>query len=148
MKRLTRFLSFTLCVLAASATAQSVEIDSAAPRYDFSVDDAPARAFFEGLVVGTPVNMLVHPDVKGRVSLSLKQVTLVEALEAARDMYGYDYRPMSNGYVIMAPAAQTRVFQLNYLDLQRVGVSRTRVSSGQVSQGSSSANEAAGGTED
>jgi MSHA biogenesis protein MshL len=153
MKRLTRILSLTMCVLAASASAQSVEIDSAAPRYDFSVDDAPARAFFEGLVVGTPVNMLVHPDVKGRVSLSLKQVTLVEALEAARDMYGYDYRPMgngptSNGYMIMAPAAQTRVFQLNYLDLQRVGVSRTRVSSGQVSQGSSSANEATGGTED
>jgi MSHA biogenesis protein MshL len=148
MKRLTRFLSFTLCMLAASASAQSVENDSAAPRYDFSVDDAPARAFFEGLVVGTPVNMLVHPDVKGRVSLSLKQVTLVEALEAARDMYGYDYRAMSNGYVIMAPAAQTRVFQLNYLDLQRIGVSRTRVSSGQVSQGSSSANETGTATED
>ncbi|MEO8065093.1 MAG: pilus (MSHA type) biogenesis protein MshL [Pseudomonadota bacterium] len=107
-------------------------------RYDLQVDDAPARAFFEGLVAGTPINMLVHPDVKGRVTLSLKQVTLVEALEAARDLYGYDYRPLANGYVIMAPAAQTRLFQLNYLDLQRVGVSRTRVSSGQVSQGSTS----------
>ena len=85
--------------------------------------------------------MLVHPDVKGRVSLSLKQVTLVEALEAARDLYGYDFRPMGSspegkGYVILAATVQTRVFQLNYLDVQRIGVSRTRVSSGQVTQGS------------
>ena len=144
MKRLTRILPFTLWVLAVAASAQ----DAAAPRYDFQVEDAPARAFFEGLVVGTPVNMLVHPDVKGRVSLSLKQVTLVEALEAARDLYGYDYRAMGNGYVIMAPAAQTRVFQLNYLDMQRVGVSRTRVSSGQVTQGSSSTNAGSGASDD
>jgi MSHA biogenesis protein MshL len=144
MKRLTRLLLLTLSSLAAAAGAQ----DSDGARYDFQVDDAPARAFFEGLVVGTSTNMLVHPDVKGRVSMSLKQVTLVEALEAARDMYGYDYRAMSNGFVIMAPAAQTRVFQLNYLDLQRVGVSRTRVSSGQVTQGSSSAAAGQTGTED
>jgi MSHA biogenesis protein MshL len=134
MKRLTRILFLTLSTFAAAASAQDTE----GTRYDFHVDDAPARAFFEGLVVGTPTNMLVHPDVKGRVSMSLKQVTLVEALEAARDMYGYDYRATGNGYVITAPSTQTRVFQLNYLDLQRLGVSRTRVSSGQVTQGSSS----------
>jgi MSHA biogenesis protein MshL len=143
MKRVRQILS--LLFLAASASAQQAGPEA---RYDFQVEDAPARAFFEGLVVGTPYNMLVHPDVKGRVSLSLKQVTLAEALEAARDLYGYDYRPMANGYVIMAPAAQTRVFQLNYLDMQRTGVSRTRVSSGQVTQGSSSSASESGGTED
>jgi MSHA biogenesis protein MshL len=145
MKRLIRLLPLTLLVFTGAATAQETDT---APRFDFHVEDAPARAFFEGLVVGTPVNMMVHPDVKGRITLSLKQVTLPEALEAARDMYGYDYRPMSHGYVIMAPAAQTRVFQLNYLDMQRVGVSRTRVSSGQVTQGSSQSSDSQGGTDD
>ncbi len=144
MKRLTRIIPLTLCVFAAAATAQDIGSNDTSPRYDFVVQDAPARAFFEGLVVGTPTNMLVHPDVKGRVSLSLKQVTLAEALEAARDMYGYDYRSTGNGYVVMPPAPQTRVFQLNYLDLQRVGVSRTRVSSGQVTQGSSAGGEQGG----
>lgn len=144
MKRLTRILFLTFSMLAAAASAQ----DSEGRRYDFQVDDAPARAFFEGLVVGTPTNMLVHPEVKGRVSMSLKQVTLVEVLEAARDMYGYDYRATGNGYVITAPSAQTRVFQINYLDLQRLGVSRTRVSSGQVTQGSSSAAGTQTGSDD
>jgi MSHA biogenesis protein MshL len=148
MKRLIRILSLSFAVLATVAGAQEANKDSAEPRYDFQVEDAPARAFFEGLVVGTPINMLVHPDVKGRVTLSLKQVTIVEALEAARDLYGYDYRAMGNGYVVMAPAVQTRVFQLNYLDMQRVGVSRTRVSSGQVSQGSSNAKSTQSGSDD
>jgi MSHA biogenesis protein MshL len=147
MKRLMQLL--TLSLLAAAATAQEISRDPVEPRYDFQVEDAPARAFFEGLVAGTPINMLVHPDVKGRVTLSLKQVTIAEALEAARDLYGYDYRAMGNGYVVMAPAAQTRVFQLNYLDMQRVGVSRTRVSSGQVTQGSSNSKDGAqSGAED
>ncbi|HEX6398584.1 MAG TPA: hypothetical protein VFZ95_14260, partial [Steroidobacteraceae bacterium] len=49
-------------------------------RYDVNVDNAPAPAFFQGLVAGTPVNMLVHPEVKGSVTLKLKQVTIEEAL--------------------------------------------------------------------
>jgi len=144
MKCLIRILQLTLLLLTGAASAQDTDNT---PRFDFHVEDAPARAFFEGLVVGTPVNMMVHPDVKGRVTLTLKQVTLAEALEAARDMYGYDFRSMSHGYVISAPAPQTRVFQLNYLDMQRLGVSRTRVSSGQVTQGSSSG-DSQGGTDD
>ncbi len=66
--------------------------------------------------------MLVHPDVKGRITLTLKQVTIEGALEAARDLYGYDYRAMGNGYLVLPATVQTRVFQLNYLDLHRVGV--------------------------
>jgi MSHA biogenesis protein MshL len=123
-----------LCAALLLATASLAQA-SDPMRYDVQVEDAPARAFFEGLVAHSPVNMLVHPEVKGRVTLSLKQVTLEEALDAARELYGYDYRPVANGYLVLPATLQTRVFQLNYLDLQRVGISRTRVSSGQVTQG-------------
>ncbi len=144
MKRLIRH-SFAglLLVLATGAPAKSVE----APRYDVQVEDAPARAFFEGLVSGTSVNMLVHPDVKGRITLTLKQVTITEALDAARELYGFDYRRVANGYMIVPATVQTRVFQLNYLDLQRVGVSRTRVSSGQVTQNANSQSGDSGETD-
>jgi MSHA biogenesis protein MshL len=40
--------------------------------------------------------------------------------------------------MILPAIVQTRVFQLNYLDLERSGVSRTRVSSGQVTQNANS----------
>jgi MSHA biogenesis protein MshL len=142
MKRLIPF--FAALLLGASVPAAAVP-DT--PRYDVQVEDAPAAAFFQGLVAGTPVNMLVHPDVKGRVTLRLKQVTLEEALDAARDLYGYDYRPVAHGYMVLPASIQTRVFQLNYLDMQRVGVSRTRVSSGQITQ-SNAKEGGGGGTED
>jgi MSHA biogenesis protein MshL len=129
MKRLIPFIA-ALLMIASAPTRAAID----APRYDVQVEDAPAAAFFQGLVAGTPVNMLVHPGVTGRVTLRLKQVTLEEALDAARDLYGYDYRPVAHGYMILPATVQTRVFQLNYLDLQRMGVSRTRVSSGQITQ--------------
>ena len=148
MNRLTRLISTALLLAVSLLHTQQAHAQGDAPRYDVHVDDAPARAFFEGLVADSSVNMMVHPDVKGRVTLSLKQVTLVEALEAARDLYGYDFRTMGHGYVIMPATMQTRVFQLNYLDLQRIGVSRTRVSSGQVTQNANSTSGGDTGSQD
>jgi MSHA biogenesis protein MshL len=133
----------TLCAsLLASGATHAQEAAQAEPpvvrtngqRFDIDVEDAPARAFFMGLVDGTPVNMLVDPQVSGRVTLQLKQVTLDEAMNAVRDLYGYDYRRIRNGYLVLPATIQTRVFNLNFIDVSRIGLSNTRISSGQVTQ--------------
>jgi MSHA biogenesis protein MshL len=105
-------------------------------RFDVSVDEAPARTFFEGLADGTPYNIVLEPGVAGTVTLKMKNVTLVEVLDAVRDAYGYDYHRLPSGFVIDPPSLQTRLFQVNYIDLERRGTSRTRVASGQVGQSS------------
>lgn len=117
------------CSGAAAAAA------SGGPVLGVDVDGAPANVFLEGLVEGTPYNILVRPDVAGRVTMSLKHVTLQQVLESVREMYGFDYRHIGAGYLILPAAVQTRIFHISYLDLQRYGVSNTRVSSGQVTQG-------------
>ena len=118
------------------------------PRFDVAVNDAPARAFFEGLADGTPYNMVFEPGIAGTISLKLKNVTITEVLDAVGDAYGYDYRRMPTGFVIVPPLLQTRLYEVNYLDIERRGTSRTGVSSGQVGQSSNSGqgqNGASGG---
>jgi MSHA biogenesis protein MshL len=114
-------------------------------RFDVAVADAPARTFFQGLVDGTPYNIVLEPGDNGTITLTLKNVTVIEVLDAVRDAYGYDYRRISSGFLIVPPSLQTRLFQLNYIDLERRGTSRMRVASGQVGQSSGSGQSQAGG---
>ena len=115
------------------------------PRFDVVANDMPAREFFLSLMDNAGQNLLVHPDVTGNITFSLRNVTLEEVLAAVRDSYGYDYRRTSYGYQIQANTAVTRTYDLNYLNLQRQGMSDTRVSSGQVTT-SDNTGTGAGGT--
>ncbi len=107
-------------------------------RFDVVARNNTPKAFFLGLVDGMGINMLVHPDVKGRISLNLKSVTLEETLKAVRDIYGYQYQHTSYGYRILPKTLQNKVFQLNYLNVTRQGTSGMSVSGGSVLASSSS----------
>lgn len=97
------------------------------PRFDLTVNNAPARQVFMGLVEGTPYSMILHPDVKGIISLNLKEATVPEALSVIRQVYGYEYRREDNRFFILGSDMQTRMFPVNYLNLSRKGMSDTRV---------------------
>jgi MSHA biogenesis protein MshL len=77
-------------------------------------------------VEGTPYDVVVHPSVGGAVTLNLKDVTVPEAFSAMRDAYGYEYRREGNRFVILGRELQTRLFDVNYLNLTRKGKSETR----------------------
>jgi MSHA biogenesis protein MshL len=101
-------------------------------RFNVAFNNVPAQQFFRSIVAGTRYNMLVHPDVNGTISANLKDVTLVETLDAVREMYGYDYKIEGTRITIKPLTMQTKMFQVNYLVGQRRGVSNLRVSSTSV----------------
>jgi MSHA biogenesis protein MshL len=85
------------------------------------------------IVSGTRYSMVVHPSIKEKISVNLKDVTVAEALETIREMYGYEYKVQGTRILIQPVALQTRVFMVNYLLSSRKGQSNVRVSSSAIS---------------
>src|SRR5512134_1138678 len=113
-------------------------------RFDLNVSNAPAAQVFMAIVSGTRYSMIVHPDVREVISVNLKDVTVPEALETLRELYGYEYRVQGNRITLMPISMQTRVFQVNYLQATRAGRSDVRVSSGSITDAPAAAGGAAG----
>jgi MSHA biogenesis protein MshL len=126
--------------------AAPVQPMSPEPRIDLLVNNAQARDVFLAIVADTRYSMLMHPDVKGTLSVTLRGVTVTEALESIRDVYGYDFKIEGRRITVYAPTLQTRVFTLNYPNSQRTGNSETRVSSGAGQTSTSGATAGAAGS--
>jgi MSHA biogenesis protein MshL len=106
------------------------------PRFDLAVNNAPAGQVFMAIVSGTRYSMVVHPGVKEPISVNLRDVTVFEALDTIREVYGYEYKLQGNRILVEPLNLQTRVYQVNYLMSQRKGRTDVRVTSGAISDSS------------
>ncbi len=100
------------------------------PRFDLIVSGASARDVFLSMVTDTRYSMLMHPELTGTLSVTLRGVTVREALESIRDVYGYEFKIEGRRITVFPATMQTRIFMANYLQAKRQGRSDTRVSSG------------------
>jgi MSHA biogenesis protein MshL len=92
-------------------------------KFDLAVNNAPANQVLLAIVSGTRYSMLVHPDVKEPISVNLKEVSLFEALDAIRELYGYEYKVDGTRIYIQPLTLQTRMFQISYINDLRKGTS-------------------------
>ncbi|MFZ2910898.1 MAG: secretin and TonB N-terminal domain-containing protein, partial [Candidatus Desulfobacillus denitrificans] len=99
---------------------------AAETRFDLSVSNAPASQVFMAIVSGTRYSMLVNPEVTGAISVNLKDVTVMEALDTIRELYGYEYRVQGTRIFVQPLTMQAKVFKVNYLMAQRLGRSARR----------------------
>ncbi len=122
----------------------------AEPRFDLAVNAASAQQVFLGIASGTRYSMLLHPEVAGSLTVNLKDVTVPEAMESLRELYGYDYRIDGNRIYVQPLTAQTRFYSIAYPSSLRQGKSELRVISGSIAdaapKSSSSSSASSGGS--
>lgn len=112
-------------------------------RFRINAKNVEASTFFTSLIKGTPFNIVIDPEVKGRITMKLKDVTLDNVLNVASDIYGYNITRKGNIIQVFPATLRTEVIPVNYLQLQRKGVSLTSITTGSTvddNEGSSSGN--------
>ncbi|MGL5336722.1 MAG: secretin N-terminal domain-containing protein, partial [Enterovibrio sp.] len=112
--------------LTSSFVAQAKPVASE-KRIRVNAKGVDARDFFGALVQNTPYDLMLHPSVSGRITLSLKEATLPEILEATADLYGYGISFKGNVLQVLPATLRTQTFPVDYLQLQRTGFSQTSV---------------------
>jgi MSHA type pilus biogenesis protein MshL len=76
------------------------------------------------------LNIVIDPELNGKVTIDLKRVTLKEALEAILSPLGWSYRVDGKFIRILRPQMETRLFTLNYIVTKRSGKREVYASSG------------------
>ena len=67
------------------------------------------------------LNMVMDPDLNGKVTIDLKRVTLREALDTILSPMGWTYRIDGKFIKVSRPQLETRIFTLNYIATKRSG---------------------------
>ena len=153
-----RHFTMALALCLATCAAHALTFDTFAPdsgtlatgdapaRFDLSVNNASAAQVFAQIGAGTGYNMLVSPEVSGNITVTLKDTTVLEAMDTLRELFGYDFRVSGKRIFVLPNTVQARVFKINYLPGRREGMSDTRVTSSSITEASTGANNGSNGS--
>ena len=136
------------------------------PRFDLVVTDAPINQVLMAIVSETRYSILLSPKTvppmptqpagaplssgvaapaapakaAERLTVNLKDVTVFEALDAVRELYGYEYTQDGTRIYVQPPELKTSLYHVNYILGQRRGVSDLQVVGGSSSSSASGSN--------
>ncbi len=91
-----------------------------------------AKTFFAGLVKNTEYSVAVHTGVKGRITTNLTDVTLDEALDTIRNIYGYEIIKEDKVIQVYPAGIRVETIPVDYIQFKRTGRSLTSISTGSV----------------
>ncbi len=115
------------------------EIKEPEQLYTLSFREADIHEILTVLARESKLNMVVDSDVRGKVTVDLKEVTLIRALDSLLAPLGLQYKRDANVIRVSPVRMQTRIFPLNYLTTKRVGSGATAGTTGRSGLGEETA---------
>jgi MSHA biogenesis protein MshL len=119
-----------------SPLVPQMEKEKSQPREDmeqsfsFSLRDAEVKDVIRAVAKQTRYNAVIEPDVEGEVTVDLKEVSLRKALQYILEPLAYTFRIDGRTIYVSKPKIENRIFQLNYIDLRKIGTSSVTASTG------------------
>ncbi|MDI7261480.1 MAG: secretin and TonB N-terminal domain-containing protein [Thermodesulfobacteriota bacterium] len=98
--------------------------------YSFFARDSNIQDILLAFSKESEYNIVIDPELSGKVTIDLKRVTLRESLDAILSPLGWTYRIEGKFIKIMRPQIETRFFTLNYLATRRTGKREIYASTG------------------
>ena len=98
--------------------------------YSFFARDLHIQDILLAFSKESDYNIVIDPELSGKVTIDLKRVTLKEAFDAILFPLGWIYRIEGKFVKIMRPQMESRFFTLNYLATKRSGKREMYSSSG------------------
>ncbi|MBS3919385.1 MAG: secretin and TonB N-terminal domain-containing protein [Deltaproteobacteria bacterium] len=98
--------------------------------YSFFARDSNIQDILLAFSKESDYNIVIDPEISGKVTIDLKRVTLKEALDAILFPLGWTFRIEGKFVKIMRPQMESRFFTLNYLATKRSGKREIYASTG------------------
>ncbi|GAB2669084.1 pilus (MSHA type) biogenesis protein MshL [Vibrio panuliri] len=118
----------------------AIEQNKTVKRFRVKANGVDARAFFASLVKGTEYSAAIHPEVSGKITVNLSDVTLDEVLAVVSDMYGYDVQMVGKVIQVYPAGLRTVTIPVDYLQFKRAGRSLTSITTGTITNNDNSSN--------
>lgn len=101
-------------------------------RFRIQANGVEAKTFFASLVKNSEFSTAIHPAVEGRITVNLSNVTLDEALNVVRDLYGYEVEKIGKVIQVYPSGLRTVSIPVDYLQFKRSGRSLTSITTGTI----------------
>ena len=115
-------------------------------RFSLVLSNASPETLFMALLSETQLSVAVDPALKTPMSVSLKNVTLREALDLLRELHRLEYKVIGRHIVVVPAEMETRIFAVDYPSFNRSGRSDLRVVSGSMTGNGSGSGGASSGS--
>jgi MSHA biogenesis protein MshL len=107
-----------------------IVIEGPKEMFSFSLRDADIKDVLRAIGKQTNYNIVLAPEVQGKITVDLKNVPLDKALQYILDPLNYTFKIEERTIYISKPKIETRIYPINYVALRKRAISTLKGTTG------------------